>query len=486
MSQLLIRVVASLLLVQSSVGAVARAEGWPGWRGASRDGHAVGFTPPQVWPQELVRVWQVEIGGGYASPVSASGKIYLHSREGEEEVVSARDLADGKALWSRRYAAPYEKNSYALAHGKGPNATPLVHAGKVYTLGMSGILSSFEAATGELLWRRDFSPHVNSKKLFCGIASSPLIERGLVVTHVGDDSQGFLVALDAASGEEKWSWTGAGPGYASPIAIDLGGRRQIVTLTDRSAVGVAVEDGTLLWQLEFPDKWNENIVTPVFHREQVVLAGVRRGTLALRWAQNAGGGALEKEVSGTGAPEMGALETVWQRPDLTQYMSSPVADAGTLYGMSNKLKGHFFALDLATGKTLWTSDGRQGESATLVSAGETLLWLTTEGVLNVVKKSSRDFDLVATYQVAEGATWAHPLLIGNQLVIREKAALTLWRILDGPSARGAESLSESCPDAGRPCGQYRRSGNSPNLLRVAEGAVIENGVAPQVVPNRTR
>ena len=96
----------------------------------------------------------------------------------------------------------------------------MIHQGRLTTLGMSGILSSFDLATGKLLWRADQSARVSTKKLFCGTSASPLVDGDSVIVHLGDDvGGGVLVAFDAASGEQRWSWQGAGPGYASPASL---------------------------------------------------------------------------------------------------------------------------------------------------------------------------------------------------------------------------------------------------------------------------
>ena len=46
---------------------------------------------------------------------------------------------------------------------------------------------------------------------------SPIIDSGLFIVHVGDDDAGAFRALDPATGADKWSLPGHGPGYASPI-----------------------------------------------------------------------------------------------------------------------------------------------------------------------------------------------------------------------------------------------------------------------------
>ena len=122
---------------------------------------------------------------------------------------------------------------------KGPNSTPLVAGTSLYTLGATGVLSAWNTADGALLWREDYSASVDTSKLFCGTSMSPMLDGGSLVVQVGSDVHGGRVmALDPATGKQRWAWKGLGPGYASPLSLTVGGVRQLVTLTDGSIVGI--------------------------------------------------------------------------------------------------------------------------------------------------------------------------------------------------------------------------------------------------------
>ena len=386
---------------------------WAQWRGPARDGVVKAFPTPAAWPKELTRKWKVEAGGGYSSPVVAGGRVFLHTREGEQEVVTSFDLATGKTVWAKSYPAPFAKNQYAVRMGKGPNSTPVVHQGRLYTLGVTAILSAFDARTGELKWRKDFSPKIDTSKLFCGTAMSPVVEKNTLIAHVGDDRGGSMIAFDLATGAEKWEWFGDGPGYASPLVVDLAGARQVVTLTDKSVVGVSADNGKLLWKAPFPDEWNENIVTPVVAGKTLIVSGVRQGTRAFEIVRTAGGFEAKQ---------------LWHNPQVQMYMSSPVLEGDLLYGMSNTRKGQYVCLDAKTGQTLWATEGRDGSQAAVLSAGSVLLFLTSDADLIVAAKSRKAFEPLARYKVAESATWAHPALLGKQILVKDEASLSLWSV----------------------------------------------------------
>ncbi|PYV15990.1 MAG: serine/threonine protein kinase, partial [Acidobacteria bacterium] len=136
--------------------AAAAEQDWTQWRGPGRDGVVSAFREPKDWPERLTRRWQVTVGLGHSSPVVAGRRVYLHSRQGEDEVVSSFELETGKLVWADRYPASYQVNPAAAFHGKGPKSTPAASDGRLFTLGISGILSCYDLQTGKLAWRKDF------------------------------------------------------------------------------------------------------------------------------------------------------------------------------------------------------------------------------------------------------------------------------------------------------------------------------------------
>ncbi len=403
---LLLAIFATVISVQNAL-----AEDWPQWRGPNRDGILHGFSSPKVWPDSLIRKWQISIGGGYSSPIVVNGKAFVHTRKDDQEVISCVDLKNGKVIWNKSNPAPFTINQYAVNQGKGPFSTPTFHNGRLYTLGVNGLLSCFEADTGKLLWRKEFTKQVNTSKLFCGTAMAPIIEDGLCIVHVGDDFNGALIAYDAERGEIKWSWKEHGPGYASPIIVEIDGVRQLVTLTDKACISISPSNGKLLWEIEFLDEWQENIVTPLFYDGMIILSGVRRGTFAIKPYKINGSWTTEK---------------IWHNEKLPMYMSCPVVNNDLFVGFSNKRKGQFFTLNPNTGKTLWQSEGRQGRKAALISAGEILLSLTTDGVLIIFEKTANEFIPTKRYTVANSQTWSQPVFFNKNVLIKDAETLTLW------------------------------------------------------------
>ena len=110
------------------------------------------------------------------------------------------------------------------------------------------------------------------------------------------------------------------------------------------------------------------------------------------------------------------------------YYSSPVVAGDLVFGMSTKQGGCFFCLDAKTGKTLWESEGRQGGYASLLSLGSVLLILKDRGQLLVVKPSGKAFEPIAEYRVSDRGTMAHPVFLGNRILIKDDVTLRSFRI----------------------------------------------------------
>ena len=406
-----LRPISSFIFVFLTATVTATAQEWTQWRGPGRDGLVTSKYVPAVWPQSLQRAWRVEIGEGYSSPVVAGGRAFVHGRRDPEEIVASINLADGKVVWEQKYQAEFKKNQYAVSMAKGPNATPLVAGNRLFTLGVTGMLNAWDTVTGKLLWSKDFSSAIDTSKLFCGTAASPLLVNGRVVVQVGSDIHGGQVlALNPATGATEWEWKGLGPGYASPVMIEAGGSQQIVTMTEGSIVGLDGKTGKELWSVAFPDEWHENITTPLWTGTHLIVSGTRQGTHAYTLAQNAG--------------KWQATEA-WKNPEIAMYMSSPVFGDGLIYGHSSKRKGQFFAIDAKTGAVRWTTEGREGEHASLLLTPQHVVFLTNDADLIVAKRGTPAFTIERRYEVAEASTFAMPVLLGSNILVRDATSLML-------------------------------------------------------------
>ncbi len=192
--------------------------------------------------------------------------------------------------------------------------------------------------------------------------------------------------------------------------IEAGGQRQIVSMTQGSIVGIEAKSGNELWSVPFPDEWHENISTPLWTGSLLIISGTRQGTHAYTLTQ-AGG-------------KWQATES-WKNPDVAMYMSSPVFGDGVIYGHSSKKKGQFVAIDAKTGAVRWATEGREGEHASLLLTPQHVIFLTNGADLIVAKRGAPAFAVERRYEVAEAATWAMPVLLGSNILVRDATGLML-------------------------------------------------------------
>jgi outer membrane protein assembly factor BamB len=397
---------AAAAVIGSVVTTVAQGSprDYPQWRGRNRDGEAGAFLQPRLWPENLTRRWKVDVGEGYASPIVVGNIVYCFSRRAENEALAALDADSGRELWQTRYPAPYQPGSPAAAHGAGPKATPLFHRGKVYTLGISGIVSAFDASTGKLMWQKPAPP----EHPFYGTAVSPIGDNGVVIVHPGN--YGPLTAFDANTGDVKWT-AGEGGVFASPIIVDLGGTRQVVTMTQGNVVGVSVADGALLWQYPWVSRATPSAITPTAYGATIIVSGQAMGVAALRPSKRDG-----KWVA----------DVVWETKDVSLFLSNPVIVGDTLFGLSERASGQFFALDARTGKVLWLGSPREATNTAVVKAGNLLFLLNDDAEMIVARSSQTGFEPLKRYTIADSATWAQPTISGNRVFVKDVSSLALW------------------------------------------------------------
>jgi outer membrane protein assembly factor BamB len=395
---------------QAPSSASASTSDWPQWRGLNRDAAVLGFTAPPRWPDQLAQRWKVEVGLGYATPLVVNTRVYMWARQGEDEVMTALDAGTGAVVWRTGAPAVFTMNSGASRHGPGQKSTPVFSNGRLFAIGMTGNITAFDAATGKPVWQK---PGTGVAPTFTTHAFSPLVDRGLVIFHVGGNNAGALTAFDVNTGDVKWSWDGDGPGYGSPIVAEIDGTRQIVTLTQRKLVGVDAASGTLLWERPYTTPSTTNAQTPSLFGRTLILGDASHPLEAFTVTRRDG---------------QWTTDVAWTNPDVPMRLSNAARVGDTLVGLSTRNAGQYFAVDPATGKALWTSPERQAAQAAIVSAGTVWFSLEDDGELVVARASATSFEPIQRYKVAETGTWSPPAISGNRVFIKDTSSLALWTI----------------------------------------------------------
>jgi outer membrane protein assembly factor BamB len=403
---IIIALIAGIALIKGAAFAQNSPQDYPQWRGPNRDGGAGDFSAPKSWPEKLTRKWKVAVGEGYATPIVIGETVYAFTRSGGDEVMAAFNISDGKLRWRTPYPAPYSVSDATAAHGAGPKATPLFYQGKLFTLGVSGIVSAFDAAGGKLLWQK---PAPKEHPYF-GTAVSPLGADGMVILHPGN--YGPLTAFDANTGAVKWTAEGEST-WASPVVVELEGVRQVVTMTGRSVIGVSVSEGAPLWQFPWKPARTPSAITPLQCGDMVIVASQGNPVAALKPSRRNG---------------KWTVDVVWEAKEISLFLSNPVIVRDTLFGLSERSGGQFFALDAKTGKTLWLGQRREATNTAVVKAGDLLFLLNDDAELIVAKGDRESFKALARYKVADSATWAQPALTGNRIFIKDVSTLALWTL----------------------------------------------------------
>jgi outer membrane protein assembly factor BamB len=378
---------------------------YPQWRGRNRDGAASAFVEPGSWPDKLRLRWKVDVGEGYATPLVVGKRVYVFARRDGGEGLIALDAETGSEQWRTSYVAPYTPSRPAAAHGAGPKATPLFHEGKLFTLGVSGIVAAFEAANGALLWRTE----APTEAPWFGAASSAVGDDGVIVVNPGN--YGALTAFDSRTGAVKWT-AGAGGSFASPLIATFDGVRQVVSITQASVIGVSVKDGELLWEYKWPGG-GVGGPSPVLYGDTIIVSALNQGVAAFKPSRS--GNAWRTTA-------------VWETKDVSMYVSNPVVIGDTLFGLSHRSSGQFFALDAPTGKVLWLGEPREAANTAIVKAGDLLFLLNDDAELIVARGSRTRFEPLKRYSVADSATWAQPAISGKRLFIRDVSSIALWTL----------------------------------------------------------
>lgn len=398
----LLRTLAAFLVTASLVPAAD----WPQWLGPDRNG----TSPEKVvaWKAAPKAEWRVAVGEGHSAPIIADGRAYLHTRVAgkNEEAVTAFDIQKGKQLWQTTYArAPFES-----PFGAGPRATPAIADGKLYALGVTGILSCLDAKTGKIIWQLDCLKKFEAKNLTFGVSCSPLVTGKLVVVNVGGKGAS-IVAFDKDKGTVVWQSLDDPASYSSPIVVDEGKMdSQIICLTGQQLVGLRTSTGKLFWSYPLKDLLSESSTTPVqVNPDLLVASSVTFGSVGLKTFTR-------------GKSKPGAVEQ-WKNQHLACYFSTPVPVGKHLFMVTGKLlpspQVDLRCVDVQTGKTLWQKPKLGKYHASLLRTGnDKLLMLDEQGTLFLLEPDLKQYRELAQAKVC-GPTWAHPALSGGKLYVRD-------------------------------------------------------------------
>lgn len=390
----------------------AFAEDWPQWLGPRRDNSTTEKIAP--WKGELKVLWRKRVGEGHSSPVVADGRVFIHAKieKKNEEEISAFDAKSGEQLWRMRY----ERAAFTSFYGNGPRATPAVVKDRLYTFGITGVLTCLDTQKGDKIWQVDTLQKFQAKNVFFGMACSPLIAGGRVLVNIGGKGNSIL-AFDRSNGKVAWKNMDDAASYASPILFEANGQRQAVFLTGASLVSLNPADGGVFWRFPLVDTLMESSTTPIRAGDLILASSITYGSVGLKLESKDGKPAVSQE---------------WKNKELTSYFSTPVAvGAEHIYMITGAIPGPFTkpsadlrCIETKTGKQLWKRAKIGTYHASLLRTGDDkLLMLTDGGELVLLEPNAKEYRELARTTVCGRETWAHPALANGRLYVRDNSEL---------------------------------------------------------------
>ena len=392
----------------AAVAALAQNEAnaaWPQFRGPDRTGISRETGLLKQWPADGPKLlWKAtDLGGTNSAPSVAGGRVFGMSYRGADEFVWALDEATGQAVWSARIA-PAHFNIGRQAQD-GPGSTPTIIGDRLYALGMSGDLVCMQAADGKLLWQKNLVRDFGGAVPRWGFAESPLVDgEKLIVTPGG--AQATLVALNPASGEVIWkSPIGDRAGYSSAIVAEVEGKRQYIQFTGGGVVGVAADDGHLLWRYNAPANPTANCAAPIYHDGHVFAAS----------GYGTGGGLAKLTVNADGT--MTATEVYFTK-SMQNHHGGMVLVNGYLYGFDQT---NLTCLDFKTGEVKWFNRS-VGKGSVCYADG--LIYARSErGPVAIVEANPAAYTEKSRFTPPDYSgrtTWPYPVIANGRLLLRDQ------------------------------------------------------------------
>jgi outer membrane protein assembly factor BamB len=404
-----------LLLASFFVAALtvaAPAADWPQWRGPNRDGLSLekglltewpSGGPKLVWNSKLVNGGK-SVGTGFSSMAIVKGRIFTMGDLKGEGCVFCLDEQTGKLIWQVKVGP---------AGGDGPRGTPTIDGDRVYTITRQGILSCQKAASGDIVWQKDF------KKDFGGhmmsgwdYSESPTIDGDKLICTPGGD-KAAVMAFDKMTGSVLWASEIAntgGAGYATVAIADVGGKRQYITLLGaaKGLVGVDAETGKLLWNYKKIGNGTANIPTAIVKGDLVFTStGYNTGAALLR---------LQPTKNGCDAREV----YFHKGNTLQNHHGGMVLLGDYIYGGHGHNEGRPFCLDMKTGKFAWGPETAPGGGSAAVTYADGHLYFRYEdGPIALIEATPKGYNLKSQFtpKIA-GNGWPHPVVLNGHLYIR--------------------------------------------------------------------
>lgn len=398
-------IVIGLLVLSNLLSAQEAAQ----WRGKDRDGIYDETGLLRSWPADGPKLlWHYDkIGDGHASAaVVAHEKVYTAGTIDGKGHIFAFSL-DGKLIWDTPYGDEWTE-SYP-----GTRTTPLINGGKVYLMSALGKIVCLSADKGNLLWSVDIIKEYEGRNIVWGITENLLIDGDKLFCTAGG-AKNNVIALNKNTGKLIWSNPGNGEqsAYCSPQLITIASRKIVVTMTEKSILGLDAETGKKLWSYEQVNMYAVHANTPLYKDSYLYCVS----------GYGYGGVMLKLSADGT------KVEKVWKNAALDSRMGGMVLLNGRVYGLGDKIKG-MHCLDWKTGEEV-AFDKLNGKSGAIIAADGMIFTYDDSGDVSLIEPTLAGFKKISSFKVPFGTTqhWAHPVIENGRLYIRHGNSLMVYDI----------------------------------------------------------
>ena len=391
---------AVLVLLTLLTGSVTQAEDWPAFRGPTGQGHSAERGLPLTWSESSNVRWKAPVAGrGWSSPVVADGRVWLttatNDGAGSLRLVgyaadTGREIVNAEVFRVAETASANPKNSQA-------SPTPIVRGDRVYVhFGADGTAAL--TTEGEVVWKARF-PYVTQH----GNGGSPVLHDGRLFLSVDGYDTAYVVALDAATGEEQWRAMRREPisqAYSTPLIIRVGDRDQLFSIGAFRATAYDPVSGDELWEVSYGDGFS-NVPAPVYGHGMVYIAtGFQTPSLLA--------------VRADGEGDVTRTHTAWTLRRGAPLTPSPLLVGDELYLVTDF--GIATCVDARTGAIHWQERLGGSHSASPIFVDGRIYFQNEEGVTRVIEPGT-EFKQLATSQL-DGASLASPAVAEGSFFIR--------------------------------------------------------------------
>jgi len=422
-----IRNIIAIIALAGLGAGVARAEDWPQWRGANRDGQWRETGLAETLPAAGVKVlWRAPVGPGYSGPTVAKGRVYVTDKQGEGPATAERihclDAKTGKRVWLHSYPVRYR-----VGYPLGPRASVTVTNGRAYVLGTMGHFHCLDAATGKVVWKKDLASAYRTRKILWGMASAPLVYEGLVIVQIGGAGKACIVAMDVKTGAPKWSAVDDVTSYSAPVIVKQAGRDVLVCWTKHFLVGLAPTSGKVHWQIRYEllKSWQMSTTTPILDANRLFVSACYDGSMMVTLAENELKATQLWRRRGEAYGKTEALQCV---------NSTPVMFGGHVYGVDSR--GQFRCIRADTGDRVWeelslTPLNEKWGTVHMVQNGKRTWMFTEQGDVVIAELSPKGFEQISRAKLIEPThrisgrkvLWSHPAFANRCIYARSDTEL---------------------------------------------------------------